>query len=293
MDIKKIKELIVDHDSRITLHDQIEAVTQEVIDETKEDNFPINKDWSKEGFEKKITGYEEIISELIAAQMLIVYWGEHFHSKTMVLPFRMIADYWEKKPGRSVEYRLPWYNNLLLFYTVGIAAVASNKYHYFKSLSAKSIPNPIRPSGRTTLLQAIVDVCNKFKDRFQLISGDTKHYVPRSEYLFRILKPKFEELLHLGSDYELYFDKFEIIMAFEYAHQTSGDSPEYISAPIGRFGYKRRGNDNPLADFIEKAVSMNEGFPPLQAGLIGGNYERFGDMSSLLEERVKNLRWAF
>lgn len=290
MNVEKIKGLVADEKLRIRLHDEIAKMTKDVISSTNEDKFPLDKVWSPEEFKRRIKEYEDISSDLCSAQIMISYWGNRLHKQTIVLPFRMIADYWLEKTGRSIWYILPWYNNLLFFYYTGTATIASGLYENLKAVTERVISDPKRPDRKSTLLQAILSVSNSYQDHFQLISGDAKHYVPRSEYLFKQLKPKFEGHLYLGSDYEYYFDRFEIMMALEYAHQTARDSPEYISAPIGCFGYKKWGY-NPLAELIEEATDMGDDWSPLKAGLFGGSYSRFERISTLLEERVKNLHW--
>lgn len=293
MGLEEIKGLIADVKYRIQLHDEVANITQDVIKNTSEENFPLNDDWSKEEFKSRIKEYDKITNDLCLIQALISYWGNKIHNQTIVLPIRMIADYWLEKSGRSIWYILPWYNNLLLFYYTGIAAVASDRYENFMAITKKVVKDPKRPNTNTTMIQAIQSMCSDYKDKFQLISGDSNHLVPSSEYIFKQLQPKFKELIYLGSDFESYFDKFEILMALEYAHQTAGNSPDYINAPIGRFGYKRRGYDNPLDELIEEANTLKEGWLPLQVGLIGGSFNRFKIISDLLVEKVKNLRWGF
>lgn len=291
MDLDRLKKLVADDDLRLKLYDEVAAITNEVITKTNEENFPVDQDWSEEEFQKRIKEFEDIISDLCSAQVLISFWGNSLHRQSVALPLMMISDYWLEKSGRSIWLALPWYNNLLLLYYTGIAAIASNRYNNLIAVTDKIINDPIRPSNKTTMLQAIIRVCGDYEKQFQLISGDANHYVPRSEYLFKRLQSKFEELLYLGSDYEFYFDRFEVIMALVYTHQTSGDSPEYARGPIGRFGYKRRNYDNPLSELIEEANRMGDDWPPLKVGLLGGSFSRFEKISTKLAERVKKLRW--
>lgn len=291
MNLDAIKSLVAEKESRIKLHDEVANITKEIIQETSEENFSLDTDWSKEEFKERLKAYEDITSELCSIQILIAFWGQSFNDQTLILPFRMIANHWLEKSGKSIWVGLKWYKNLLLLYYSGIAAVASHNYSGIKAIMSKKISDPRHPNRKTTMLQAILSACNNYKEQFKLVSGNPRHFVPRSEYLFSCLKPKLSEVLYIESGYESYFDEFEIIMALEYAHQTADDSPEYARGPIGRFGYKRRNYDNPLAEFIEKANSLEQDWDPIKDGLFGGSYDRFKTISSLLEERVNDLRW--
>lgn len=293
MDLKNIKDLVANDKSRIDLHDKVAVITNDVISKINDEQFSDEQDWSDEEFKKRIDGFEEITSDLCTSQVLISCWGRSFHSQTIALPFQIIADYCQQKSSRTVWTALQWYNNLLLLYYTGIGAMVSGRYENLKTVTAKVITDPKRSNSKTTMLQAIVGVNNDFQNQFQLISGDTNHKVPRSEYLYKLLKPKFEKFLFLGSDYESYFDKFEIMLTLEYAHQAAGESPEYARGPIGRFGYKRRGYDNPFSELIEEANKMGDDWAPLRSGLLDGSFSRFKKISNLLEKRLKNPNWAF
>lgn len=291
MNLDAIKSLVTEKESRIKLHDEVANITKEIIQETSEENFSLDTDWSKEEFKERLKRYEDITSELCSIQILTAFWGQPFNDQTLVLPFRMIANHWLEKSGKSIWVGLKWYNNLLLLYYTGVAAVASNNYRSLKAVMGQTIADPKYPNRKTTMLQAILNACDNYREQFKLVSGNRDHFVPRSEYLFSQLKPKFDKLLYIDSEYEAYFDEFELLLALEYAHQTTGDSPEYSRGPIGRFGYKRRNYDNPLAELIEKANSLEQDWGPIKEGLFGGSYDRFKTISSLLEERVNGLRW--
>ena len=68
--------------------------------------------------------------------------------------------------------------------------------------------------------------------------------MPRSEYLYKALQPTLEDLLMLGRRYETLFDRFEVLLALEYA-DVSGTR----WAPPGRYAWKHRhdGDENHCA----------------------------------------------
>jgi len=289
MNLDEIKSLIAEKESRIKLHDEVANITKKTIQGTSEENFPLDKNWSEEEFKERLKAYEDITSELCSAQILISFWGQPFHDQTIILPFRMIANHWLEKSGKSIWVGLKWHQNLLLLYYSGLAAIASNNYRSLNEIMSQTILDPIRPHKKTTMLQAILDACDNYRKQFKLVSGNPRHYMPRSEYIFTCLQPKLRELIYIESEYESFFDELELIMALEYAHQTAKDSPEYARGPIGRFGNKRRGQNDPLAEFIKQGNISKQDWALLRGGFFGGSYDRFKTLSSLLEERLNEL----
>ena len=112
-----------------------------------------------------------------------------------------------------------------------------------------------------------------------------------SDYLLKILQPKLDDILFIGKGYEDYFDEFEILFALgvaDYRNQYS----QGISGPVGRFGWKTRSPiNNPFKKLFENAKSQNEDWPPLKAGLFGGDFERFNSVASGYERFIQQIAW--
>ena len=126
---------------------------------------------------------------------------------------------------------------------------------------------------------------------FKQLPGHERHYVPRSEYLFKLLQPMFDDLLFLGRDYEQYFDRFEVLLALVHADLYKIEI-KHVWGPIGRFGWKFKHRDvNPLKEIVEEAERQKESWGPLKAGLFGGDYSRFSSISSEYVELISGLKW--
>jgi len=126
---------------------------------------------------------------------------------------------------------------------------------------------------------------------FKRLPGHERHYVPRSEYLFKLLQPILDDLLFLGRDYERYFDRFEVLLALVHADLEKVDG-DRIWGPVGRFGWKfRDGVVDPLKEILVEAERQKESWGPLKAGLFGGDYSRFETISSEYSKMIAGLNW--
>ena len=114
-----------------------------------------------------------------------------------------------------------------------------------------------------------------------------------SEYLFKILQPKLDDVLFLGKNYEQAFDTFEVFFALAVA-DLNLLRENYCWGPPGRFAWKYRGhNDNgPLGRIISEGRTQQDSWAPLQAGLFGGDYTRFDNVATQLTAEISRYGWS-
>jgi hypothetical protein len=151
----------------------------------------------------------------------------------------------------------------------------------------------VSPRGQSeTYVQAVVDGISDVTGAFKALPGHDRQYVARSEYLFKLLQPRLDDALFLGSDYESAFDRFEILLALEYANQE-GRSGDDVYGPAGRFAYKLRGmaSTNPYAEMKAEAEAAGSSWPPLVAGMFGGSSERFYELWKGFATRIGQYGW--
>jgi hypothetical protein len=126
---------------------------------------------------------------------------------------------------------------------------------------------------------------------FKRLPGHEKHFTPMSEYLFKILQPRLDDLLFLGSEYEVSFDEFEILFALVRADLLN-ERGEGVWGPVGRFGWKQRRDRAPLSQVIETARAQGDNWGPIKAGFFGGSISRFDSIATkYLTEVASKLPW--
>jgi hypothetical protein len=125
-------------------------------------------------------------------------------------------------------------------------------------------------------------------ENFKWIPGLEQKYVPRSEYLFKLLQPTLEDILLLGRSYESLFDVFEILFALSYSSSTGRNW-----GPPGRFGWKHKSwhGESPYNTLLEEAEKEQAKWGPIQGGLFEGSFENFTSNASAYKERLDKLSW--
>jgi uncharacterized caspase-like protein len=282
--IVRAKELLSEDRHRIQLHETVSQQTRRVILEITTDQFPVQGGWSNDEFISRIGRYQSLTERLRQIEALIGFWGTQATQNLTVLAPRRMSDHLQTVSGNVGLVALRWYPVLLLVYSGGIAATFGGKYGNLRALLDTPVPGR---RGDEALIAAVVHGLSELGDAFKLLPGQERHYTPRSEHLFKLLQPELDDLLFMGSDYHVIYDRFEIFMCLEYMQKADRDW-----APVGRFGWKARsGDSHPFQEVLREAEQEQERWPPLQAGLFGGTYTRFTELAARLRGLISQLQW--
>ena len=288
------KEYLSDPRYTIKLHDLVIQKLRETLLLTSEDNFAVHgADLSLEEFTRRLKEYEHTIEDLQRISCCLAYWGKQEHLPVLRTALTRLTDRLEPKSGQRIWLALRWYPMILLLYSVGISALAADNYNNLAAMFLTRVGNSRSIGSSTELTLSIGEAILEIEriEAFKQLPGHERHYAPRSEYLFKLLQPMFDDLLFLGRDYERYFDHFEVLLALVHADLEQVER-SHIWGPVGRFGWKLKDPDaNPLKDVIDEAERQKESWGPLHAGLFGGDYSRFENISTEYVKLVSSLNW--
>ena len=284
------RHLLSDPRNKISLHTLVASHTRDALASTDDAHFPLNAPWSAGEFQARLSRYEASFNHLVTIYALLGSWATRDHSDIITLAPRRLCGRIQVAGGLNVWLSLRWYPPFLLAYAAGIAAVASSAYHNLTSLFHARVPDTRRGED-TPLLVSLVAGVGDLSDGFKALPGHERQYVPHSEYIFKQLQPKLDDLLFLGTDYEPAYDRFEMLLALEHAHLNNRLGFNFWG-PLGRFGWKHhRGLASPYSSLISEALSAGPAWPPTEAGLFGGSEDRFKEVSAAFGERLNRLGW--
>lgn len=291
--IDETKRFLTEDRFRIKLHDLVSAQLKEATARTTAEQFPRGGSWSNEEFIDRLRRYEDITSNLVRIQALIAYWGTNVHRDLLTLALRRICGELRPEGGLVAWTSLRWYPALLLLYAGGIAAVAASRYAHLRQILGVSIHPPDHLRARTTLIRGVHAGVRDIDSGFKLLPGHENNLTPRSEYLLALLRQPLDDLFLLGSDYEDYFDRFEVLSEIQCAHEQAAESGGQIWGPFGRFAWKFRMGDqsSPLHIVIAEADASGDTWEPLTAGLFQGSLQRFKDIAGAFSKRISERGW--
>lgn len=290
--IDQTKRLLAEDRYRIRLHDHVAAQVKEAMGQTTANEFPVAGSWSPEEFRERVTKYEAAMSDLLAMQILLAYWGTVVHGDTLVLAPKRLSGHLGPESGLTAWIALRWYPVLLLLYAGGTAAVAADRYTNLRALLHARVPAPHSATRSVSLVRGVVAGLSDIDESFKLLPGHERHHTPRSEYLFKRLRTTFDDLLFLGSDYEASFDRFEVLFALEHASEYASERSGRAWGPVGRFGWKfSRDESGPFQSLVAEAEAQADSWPPIKAGLFKGSAQRFQEVSVQYRSMLSGLHW--
>ncbi|MEO8158000.1 MAG: caspase family protein [Betaproteobacteria bacterium] len=291
--VKRAKSLLSSDSSAIELHDLLANEVRRFLSITSEDSFPTAGQFTKEEMLDRIGRYEDAAADLSILLACIAHWGKAIHASTMQKCIARSSDRLESRGGLTIWLELRWYPLILELYTAGIAAIDGQRFDNLATLFYTQLPSSEYRDKTDTFVEASSNGLLQIirTNAFKQIPGHEKHYTPLSEYLFKILQPKLDDTFFLGKNYETAFDEFEVYFALAIADMRRARGGD-VWGPIGRFGWKHQNRDNaPLARIVDEARNRKESWPPLKAGMFGGDFERFDKVATEFLELVGRLNW--
>lgn len=288
--IEQVKEHLSDRASKIKLDDLVNIELRKVISLLNDEHFPTNEPFTKESFAERLNKYEETIARVLSITSCIAHWGHSEHVPTMNKIVTRLSESIESKDGLQTWIKLRWYPITYLIYSSGISAIANENYEHLARLLTMKVHEQYSDRDTSVILLAISDLTD-LHEMFKNIPGHERQYVPRSELLYKISQPVLDDLFFLGKSYESLFDRFEIFLALVYADQYSSKYNGDFWGPIGRFGWKYRRSNNIYDEILKEAEVFKEKWPPIEAGLFNGSYERFKEVASGFEKVLKQTNF--
>lgn len=289
----KAKALLSSESTAIELHDFLVQEVRRFLSATSEDAFAVSGQYSKDEFLSRLAKYEAAVADLAVLLACVANWAKPTHMATLQKCIARSCDRLDSGSGLTIWLNLRWYPLLLEIYSAGIAAVDAQRFDSLAALFHTPMPPSKYRDGEELSIEILgnrlLDLNQK--DAFKQIPGHENNYAPHSEYLFKLLQPKLDDLLFLGNNYEYAFDTFEVFFALAVAdmRQVRGRN---VWGPVGRFGWKNRdGDGSPLGRVIAEARRMKDSWPPLRFGLFGGNFERFNKVATEYAQLIGKLPW--
>lgn len=287
--LDQLKDLLSDSRNRIRLRDFINSATRKTLALTGDDYFPVQQEPTEESFLKRLAEYEAATSDLLNYVALIGYYGQAEHFDVSRIPFRRLSERLSYSAGSAHLNNMRWYPIFLLMYANGLGATAAGNYAELLTLFETPMPDP-RTNESSILISAVTTPMTESYDLFKWTPEGKNKKVSRSEFLFKSLQPRIDDLLFLGREYEEVFDRFEILYGLEYAHRNSANHFGWWG-PIGRYGWKIRSGASPLKKLRDEAERYGDMWQPLTSGFFDGSLARFYEVCEGLTEAVTKSYW--
>ncbi|MDH1731273.1 caspase family protein [Pseudomonas chengduensis] len=290
---QRAKTLLANESSAIELHDFMITEVRQFLANTSEEVFPLSGQFDQTEFMERLARYELASHDLSVLLTVTSYWARKSHIPLLQKCLARSCDRMEIQSGLRLWLELRMYPLIIETYCAGIAAVDAKNYESLAAVLYVPVSDTGRSAESNYLVEAIGNCIAELNrmEIWKIIPGHERHYTPHSEYLFKTLQPRLDDLLFLGKDYEQAFDTFEVLLALAVADMNSSKGKR-AWGPIGRFGWKHSHNANPpLSRVLAEAKELGASWPPLRAGLFGGDQTRFEKAAEEYSQIIAGLHW--
>jgi hypothetical protein len=290
MAIASTKRYLKNAAPRIDLLDLVDTETRSLLAELQSGKFDAGPPPTKDTVTKRAVTYEHLTEVLRAILITGVRFGDETFIPTLVMSFSHVANAITPWSGITSWLKMRRYPALLVLYSTGIAALATDRYDVANAL----FNCVIRSFNQQDDVAAVTEIYSwnaMDAEVGRLLQNMERRHTPLSDHMVEILKPLLmQELFVYERDHQLWFDRFEFLLAAVFV-DIVGKGQGYDWCPIGRFGWKYRYTNGGPIEFFGEDLKRGLNGSILGKGLFGGSLERAKNAIESVSKIVRGLGW--
>lgn len=271
--VASVKRFLVDARFRIELRDLIfEEGERQVATLSM---LPLSERPDAQNILKRLVAYEQHVELLLHMVTTGTFFGIDSDQRLfLALTLRLGSIAGFRPRSNSIFEQLALWPSCLVFYAMGVAAVAAGRFDLLNRLLRFSTEKSLNPSKRDLKLYRQLHAPAVINSDWLVPPGQRRIGVtPASDRLAISLREPLKAVLPDQADYEDAFDDFEYLMALFYVKEETkqdGQPPRWI--PWGRFmhrGYQLSflSEGHVILRFEKQMTNQQNQWPPIAAGL--------------------------
>ena len=316
--IERLKDLLRDPNGDVKLEELIAEATASVVAQLTEGTFPssvgqISRTEFTRLWIEQAREYDLAVAGLLTPARLIGSYGLAFQQqawKRFMRPFSRWAGWVDGTPALTT---LRGYPALRLLYCTALASVQRDNFAplvgiavlqrlkqrpglgasfepLLVSLDARSV---VEMEALGSALAIADDGTELTDDQIESFYQGAGRRTPMSDHLFVTLRAEFASEFDYEEEWEALFDRTEVLLdALAIDAQSQDDSRRYFNiGGYGRYTWRYRHSDSPIEKGLLAEIEREgERWPPVAAGLFGGQVERATKALTTLGETATGLR---
>ena len=295
--LAQLKRYLARRRDRIRYADLMRGATEDLVRATSDDQFPLSiAEDTAQDIADRVRRYADLADRVTHLVAATAYWGEEAHVPELNVLLRRLADAPHAPSGDMVFLKLVRYPALLAMYAAGVAMVAREEYSRLSAVLALEVNSAVlalkvsTDHERFPLLAALLP--NRVAGAAQSALESPGQRWRTSDELHEALRKPFAGLIPSDDEYADVFDRFEYLLSLAAADWwiTSGLPPDFS---IGRFAWRRGHGSSGVLPSIVAAELERDGaaWPPLRAGMFGGDMARLQKAKTTVDEWVARFPW--
>lgn len=248
--VNSAKRYLAKPEYRIPLDELLTQETDRSLSLIESNKFTAGGSWNQDEFRMRVRRYESAIEPLSRVAGVLGRWGDDGELPIMLDVIRTLhARATKADGGLTVWLDLRSYPAVLIFTAYGLGLVRTQRWAALHMLLSAPILLPHREPERMADLLFLQAWSGGKQDVWKQIEGLDRHKTPLSDHLLALMSEWGKSFAGLSPDFELMFERFEILGSLVYLESTSeteleqslasrgGDYSPLSWMPVGRIGW--------------------------------------------------------
>ena len=291
--VSSLKRYISESRYRVQLADLVDVTIDRIVEATSGDDYAVNGGPAPttESATARARGYEAACSTLLALAPIGGYWAEEDHFSVWRQALSRLSA--SERSGPVFWLRMQRYPATLLFYALGLGALAAERFGFLKYLFATPILWEDDEDVSAVESLSPFGMYETLGQDAKILDGMERRNAPLNDWIHDVMRESARRVVRQDSQYTLLFDKLEILIAINAARHHDGKYPggdPYFVA--GAFGYRAENGKRILRDIRRSVLAGDASSPLLRSGILGDTAEECRRWLDSLEEWIPTLRWS-
>lgn len=296
--VNSTKRLLAKTESRIQLDELFTQETVRVLTRLDSTEFTPQAPWEQIEFRARVQKYEAITESLASMAGVLGRWGDGNELPLVLDAIRSLYVQAEKASNGLTGYlNLRSYPAVLVFSSYGLGLTQSGRWGGLHKLFDALIDREHGESRRVVKLLFLWSWKGTEGDAWKQLEGFDKRKTPLSDHLLDLLSEWGKRFIGLAHDFELLFERYEMLGSLAYLEQqtTAGIEQELAGTqprgfawmPVGRVGWHSNNADKLVAELQEE---------PMRSSLTEANFGK-GDPGFIdlfirnFQHMASKMRW--
>lgn len=270
--VASLKRYLPESRYEIRLSDLIEESVTRVVESVSTPLFDVNSpEPNTETVSERVRAYEAACSTLLAMAATGGRWAKEAHYDNWRRTLERLATV-PHRSGKVMWLGLQRYPATLVLYVLGLGALSSNKFHFLGHMFSTEIS---QPNDETETVTQLLPASCMFRDAWvsgqremHLLEGMERRYAPFSDWIQTAVRQHTTIIAVSDEQYDLLFDKLEILMALSFAYYEVKPLGRYW-APWGSFVYRHRNRDRIIGEIVGSISTLKHESPFVRSGIFG------------------------
>ena len=277
--VASLKRYLPEQRYRIQLSDLIDESVTRMVESVSTPLFDVNSpEPDTETVTARVRAYEAACSTLLAMAATGGRWAEDGHYGDWRRTLERMATL-PLESGKPIWCGLQRYPAILVLYALGVGALSSNRLHFLGHMLSTEIPHPHYETK--TVAQLLPPHCmfegirNAHKV-MRLLEGKEDRHTPLNDWIQAVLRKYMSNTIFNSKQYDLVFDKLEILMALSYAYHDDEKAESWYRywTPLGSFVYRSQTRERVIREIEGSISTLQHDSPFVRSGIFGETPEQ-------------------